>query len=546
MQSDQPERGRAVGESARSTGGLPDVPLPLSPAAGGLVNHSGAVANSVGIDGAATAAGPGSVGNAGSVDNAGSTDNPAPTDSPAPTDNPGSPGPGVLIRAQRALVDGAIVPAAVLVRGSRIAAVLPVDAPADGATEHLVDDDRILMPGLVDSHVHVNDPGRADWEGFPTAMRAAAAGGVTTIIDMPLNSIPPTTTLEALALKREAVGVPLVDVGFWGGAIPSSLGKLRPLYDAGVFGVKSFLSPSGVDEFPKLEPEQFAAMMTECAEFDLLAIVHAEDPALLEGRADEPLGHGYGTFLHSRPSIAETSAVARVIDEARRTGARAHILHVSSGDAVDMVRAARAEGVRISAETCPHYLFFDPADIPDSATVFKCCPPIRGGDDRDRLWQAVVDGDIEAIVSDHSPSTRALKDRGDGDFGLAWGGIASLQLAFSASWTAARGRGIPLETVVARHTTGPAELAGVADVGEIRAGNLANLIEFAPDEVRRVDPTALEHRNPLTAYTGSDLFGIVHRTMVRGEVVYDLGVAEHFTGARPGRLITRIARSVAA
>lgn len=449
-------------------------------------------------------------------------------------------------------MNGRIEPAAILIRGDRIAAVLPFDTPADGTPERVVAPDRVLLPGLVDSHVHVNDPGRADWEGFPTALRAAAAGGVTTIVDMPLNSIPPTTTPEALDLKRAAVGVPLIDVGFWGGAIPSSLGKLGALRDNGVFGVKSFLSPSGVDEFPQLSPEQFADMMTECAHLDLLAIVHAEDPALLTD-GDRPLGHGYARFLHSRPPVAETSAVARVIAEARRTGARAHILHVSSGAAVDLVRAARADGVRISAETCPHYLFFDPVDIPDSATVFKCCPPIRGGDDRDELWAAVVSGDIAAIVSDHSPSTRELKDRGDGDFGLAWGGIASLQLAFSASWTAARSRGIALEALLPRHTTGPAELAGVVDVGEIRAGALANLVEFAPDELRHVDARRLEHRNPLTAYNGADLYGVVHRTTVRGEVVYDTdastdattNTADPFTGAHPGKLITPVVRTPA-
>lgn len=490
--------------------------MPLLPASPPPVPHSGAVSTS--------------------ADSA-----PSASTEPAST----APGAGLLIRASRALVDGRIGPAAILVRGDRIAAVLPVDAPGDGTPERIVGPDLVVLPGLVDSHVHVNDPGRTDWEGFPTALRAAAAGGVTTIVDMPLNSIPPTTTPEALELKRAAVGVPLIDVGFWGGAIPSSLGKLDALRDNGVFGVKSFLSPSGVDEFPALDPDQFAAMMTECARLDLLAIVHAEDPELLTG-GDRPLGHHYRPFLNSRPPVAETSAVARVIAEARRTGARAHVLHVSSGDAVDMIRAAQADGVRITAETCPHYLFFDPADIPDSATVFKCCPPIRGGDDRDHLWEAVVSGDIMAIVSDHSPSTRELKDRGDGDFGLAWGGIASLQLAFSASWTAARGRGISLETLLPRHTTGPADLAGVVDVGEIRVGALANLIEFAPDEIHRVDAARLEHRNPLTAYNGEDLYGVVHRTMVRGEVVYDTAGADPFTGAHPGRLITPVVRTPAA
>ena len=281
------------------------------------------------------------------------------------------------------------------------------------AREVLVPDDAVLLPGLVDSHVHVNEPGRTEWEGFRSATLAAAAGGVTTIVDMPLNSLPPTTTAEALAIKRAAAAPSaFIDIGFWGGAVPDSLGALAPLHEAGVFGFKCFLSPSGVDEFPHLDRAQLLAAMEEIASLGSRLIVHAEDPALLGD--DGALGRGYDAFLASRPAASEASAIDAVIDAARRTGARAHILHLSDAHSLPAIRAAKAEGVALTVETCPHYLTIVAEEIPDGASEFKCCPPIRDAANRDLLWAGVVDGTIDAIVSDHSPEhgrSQALRRR---------------------------------------------------------------------------------------------------------------------------------------
>ena len=376
----------------------------------------------------------------------------------------------VVIRAGRTFLGGAFRPAAVVVEDRRIADVVGVRDSVAGAQQVLVPDDAVLLPGLVDSHVHVNEPGRTEWEGFRSATLAAAAGGVTTLVDMPLNSLPPTTTAEALAIKRAAAAPSAyVDVGFWGGAVPDNLGALAPLHDAGVFGFKCFLSPSGVDEFPHLDRAQ------------LLGGDGGGRRASGRGSSCTPktrrcsreggaLGRGYDAFLASRPAASEASAIDAVIDAARRTGARAHILHLSDAHSLPAIRAAKAEGVALTVETCPHYLTIAAEEIPDGASEFKCCPPIREAANRDLLWEGVVDGTIDAIVSDHSPSTIDLKRSGGGDFGLAWGGIAGLQVGLSAVWTEARGRGIPLETLLPLFTTGPASVAGLAGRGRHRAG----------------------------------------------------------------------------
>lgn len=452
---------------------------------------------------------------------------------PLPPDGPRD----LLLRAQRALVGGALVPAAVHVRGDRIHAVLPADAPApDGAEEMLLGAGSTLLPGVVDSHVHVNDPGRAEWEGFPTALRAAAAGGVTTIVDMPLNSVPPTTTPEHLAVKVAAVGSPLVDVAFWGGAVPENLGTLAALKEAGVRGVKAFTSPSGVPEFGHLSAAELDRMLAECAELDLLAVIHAEDPAHLG--PDGQLGRSDGPFLSSRPPAAESSAIGRVLAAALRTGARAHILHLSDAGCLPLLRTAREEGARVTVETCPHYLTFTAEEIPDGGTEFKCCPPIRGEANREALWEAVASGEIDAVVSDHSPSTPDLKRRGGGDFGVAWGGVSSLQVAFSATWTGARARGISLATVMERCAAAPARIAGLDDVGRIAPGMRANLVEYAPDAGWVVSAASLEHRNPVSAYDGSELAGLVRRTWVGGECVLEATDGLRvFSERRPGRLL---------
>jgi allantoinase len=421
----------------------------------------------------------------------------------------------VIIRARRAIVDGAQRPAAVIVRDGTIADVLAFDG-VDAADVELADDE-VLLPGLVDTHVHVNEPGRTEWEGFASATRAAAAGGVTTLIDMPLNSIPPTIDLPALAAKRAAAaGQCRIDVGFWGGAVPASLGGLRALHDEGVFGFKAFLVHSGVAEFAPLTVAQLHDAAKEIADFDGLLIVHAEDAELI----GEASGRSYAGFVESRPDAAEVVAVEHVIAVARATGARLHVLHLASAAALPLLAQARAEGVRVTAETCPHYLSLAAEEIADGATQFKCCPPIRGADNRDALWAGLAAGVIDTIVSDHSPATAALKGLEHGDFGAAWGGIASLQLGLPIVWTAARPRGFALTDVLRWMASAPASLVGL-DKGRIAAGCAADLVAFAPDEAFVVDPAALHHRHPVTPYSGCELRGVVRRTWLRGTLVDD-------------------------
>jgi allantoinase len=389
----------------------------------------------------------------------------------------------------------------------------------------------VLLPGLVDTHVHVNEPGRTEWEGFATATRAAAAGGVTTLVDMPLNSIPPTIDPGALAIKRRAAdGRCHVNVGFWGGAVPASLGGLGALADAGVFGFKCFLVDSGVPEFPPLDRAQLDRAVAEVAGLDALLLVHAEDPGVL---SDAPAcgGPSYAAFVGSRPHEAEDVAISGLLDLARRHGARVHVLHLSSASALPVLAKARADGVRVSVESCPHYLTLSAEEIDDGRTEFKCCPPIRDAANRDALWQALLDGAVDCVVSDHSPSTADLKRLDTGDFAEAWGGVASLQLGLPLMWTAARERGIGLERVVAWMSAGPAALAGLDGKGAIDPGHDADLVSFAPDAWFTVDPQRLHHRNPVTPYAGRRLAGVVRDVWLHGRrIVADGQVTPHPRG----------------
>jgi allantoinase len=438
----------------------------------------------------------------------------------------------IVIRARRAIVDGAERPAAVVVKGGQIEAVLPVDTPVGvgggegvGAPEVILDPDEVLLPGLVDTHVHVNEPGRTEWEGFATATRAAAAGGVTTIVDMPLNSLPPTVDVAALEVKRKAAeGQCHVDVGFWGGAVPGNAGELRALHEAGAFGVKCFLLDSGVPEFPPLVGDDFTAAMREVASFDGLMLVHAEDGELIRPAA----GRRYADFVASRPPAAEESAIARLLRAARETGARVHVVHLSAAGALPQLAAARADGMRVTVETCPHYLALTAEEVPNGDTRFKCCPPVRDAANRDALWQGLLDAAIDMIVSDHSPCTAELKRLDTGDFGQAWGGIAALQVALPVVWTEARRRGRDLADVVRWMAERPAALVGLGRKGRIAAGCDADLVVFAPDAAFTV--AELLHRNPITPYTGRELLGVVRATWLRGRPV---------DGEPRGRLLRR-------
>ena len=443
------------------------------------------------------------------------------------------PGLDLVLRARRAIVGGAEVAVCVGVSGERIASVTPYEDPPEAARTVDLADDEVLLPGLVDTHVHVNEPGRTEWEGFASATTAAAAGGVTTIVDMPLNSVPPTTTVQNLDVKRGvAQSQALVDVGFWGGAVPDNLADLEPLHQAGVFGFKCFLLESGVDEFAALSPEGFSLAMRESARIGALMLVHAEIGDLLdESKLDGPR---YLGFLASRPRAAEDAAIALVIEQARASGARTHVVHLSSSDAVPALRAARAAGVDVSVETCPHYLTFVAEQIADGATELKCCPPIREAENREALWEALRTGDIDFVVSDHSPCTVDLKEKGDGDFGVAWGGIASVQLGLSAVWTGARQHGHDLADVVRWTATAPADRVALSHKGRIDVGADADFVRFAPDEEFTVDVAVLHHRNPVSAYDGRRLDGVVRETWLRGAPIV-LG-AHH---APRGRLLRR-------
>jgi len=437
----------------------------------------------------------------------------------------------LVVRAPRVVTGAGETAACVAVRDGRVAAVAPLAAGLAGELTVTLADDEALLPGLVDTHVHVNEPGRTGWEGFASATRAAAAGGVTTILDMPLNSIPPTVDLPALQAKREAAeGQAHVDVGFWGGAVPGNLGELPALHDAGVFGFKCFLVDSGVEEFPQLRPGDLEGYLRVLAGLGSPLLVHAED-ARVVAAAPPASGRRYADFLASRPGEAEDLAVAQVVEAARRTGGRAHVLHLSSADALELLAGARRDGLAVSAETCPHYLTFDAESIPDGATLLKCCPPIREAANRERLWRGLADGLLDLVASDHSPCPPEGKHLASGDFGTAWGGIASLQLSLPAVWTAARARGHRLADLARWMAEGPAELAGLPGKGRIAVGADADLCVFAPDASFVVDPARLHHRHPVTPYAGRTLTGVVRSTWLRGREV---------SGDHPhGRLLAR-------
>ncbi|MDN5819966.1 MAG: allantoinase AllB [Brachybacterium sp.] len=425
----------------------------------------------------------------------------------------------LVVKGRRVAGEDGFAAREVGIRDGRIAAIEPLGAALQGREIVELAEDETLLPGLVDTHVHINEPGRTEWEGFATATRAAAAGGVTTVLDMPLNSIPSTVNPPALEYKQLfAQQGAFVDIGFWGGAIPGNLPQLRPLHDAGVFGFKCFLLHSGVDEFPPLSAEELGEALTETSAFGAMMIVHAEDAQTIDS-APQAAGSTYESFLQSRPRDAENLAISSVIERTRATGGRTHILHLSSSDALDMIAGAKREGLDLSVETCPHYLTLTAEEIPDGATAFKCCPPVREEDNREQLWQGLLEGTIDFIVSDHSPSTLELKNPSDGDFGVAWGGVSSLQLGLSLIWTEAHRRGIELERVVRWMSSAPAERVGLTSKGQLALGFDADLAVFAAEETFVVDAGQLHHRHPITPYQGKTLQGRVRATYLRGQRV---------------------------
>ena len=440
-----------------------------------------------------------------------------------------------IIRSQRVATPDGIRPAAIHIAAGIIEAVTAFDRIAAGA-ELIEAGAALVFPGLVDSHVHINQPGRTEWEGFASATEAAAAGGITTLVDMPLNGIPATTSTAALEEKRaSAVGSCRVDVGFLGGVVPGNAAGLAGLHAAGVVGFKCFLAPSGVEEFPAVDRSDLEAALPRLAELNALLMVHAELPARLRSPSGDP--RRYATWLASRPEDAEIEAVQLLVELAQRYGVRVHVVHVSAPRTVDVIRRAQHQGVRITGETCPHYLRFAAEEIPDGAVEYKCAPPIRDWASREGLWAAIEHGGLDLVVSDHSPAPPAVKEPHPGDFLRAWGGIASLQLRLPLMWTMARNRGHEPGRLVEWLCTGPAKLVGLEQrKGTLAPGQDADLVLWHPERVFTVTPGMLKHRHPMMPWMGHRLAGEVEATYLRGELVFSL------TGPpRPpsGRLLSR-------
>ena len=442
--------------------------------------------------------------------------------------------PDLALCSQRIVTPDGVRDGAVLIKDGLIEAMVSAAQIPEGWPVEDVGSS-VVMAGLVDSHVHVNEPGRTDWEGFEMATRAAAAGGLTTLIDMPLNSSPVTTTAQAFDEKRAAAeGKLWVDVGFYAGLIPGNTADLEPLLDAGVLGVKAFLVHSGIDELPNAAEADLRAGLPLLARRGVPLLVHAE---LDLGAPPMPDPRRYAAYLASRPRAWENAAIALLIDLCREYGARIHVVHLSSSDAVPTLREARDEGLPLTVETCPHYLYFAAEAVPDGDTRFKCAPPIRERANREHLWHALRDGVIDFVVSDHSPSLPTLKRLDEGDFKRAWGGIASLQLGLPIVWTAARERGFQVMDVARWMSLGPAQFLGLHHrKGRIEAGRDADLVVWNPDVSFTVAPSMIHHRHKLTPYEGEQLYGVVETTFLRGTKVYERG---RFIGEPVGKMVFR-------
>lgn len=429
------------------------------------------------------------------------------------------------LRSNRVYIDQQFVSATVIVRGDKIDSIITDDSaiPADLDIVELGDD--ALMPGLVDTHVHVNEPGRTEWEGFNTATSAAAAGGITTVVDMPLNCSPVTVTAAALQQKLDILDNKLwIDCGFWGGVVPEHLDDLDELLRAGVLGVKSFTIHSGIDEFPKVTSADISRAIPILAKYDVPYLIHAE----LDDGNSEPaeIGKSYQSFLASRPRSWEDNAIDLMIDQlhqAKQQGVdgRVHIVHLSSADAIAAIAKARAEGLQLTTETCPHYLTLFAESIPDGKTLYKCCPPIREDENRKRLWQGLADKHIDFIVSDHSPCTPELKHLDSGDIEKAWGGISSLQFGLSLIWTEAQTQGYTLEQVIDWMATRPAQFAGLENrKGLIAPGFDADLVVFDDKHSYTIEAKDILYRNKITPYEGKQVCGIVKQTYLRGQKIF--------------------------
>jgi allantoinase len=426
------------------------------------------------------------------------------------------------ITSNRVVLPAGIKKAAVLIRDGTI-----IDVVDSLTGEQPVVDmgDLVLMPGIVDPHVHINEPGRTEWEGFDTATRAAIAGGITTLIEMPLNASPVTTSVAAFQKKIGATQSKLhCDCGFWGGVVPGNEKEILPLISAGVFGFKAFLVHSGIDEFPPVDETQLRKSMPLIAKQGLPLLVHCE---LRTSEIQLTDKRSYADYLASRPKKWENDAIALMIRLCREFNCRTHIVHLSSAESIPQIRAAREEGLPLTVETTQHYLYFNAEDIPDGATVFKCAPPIREKTNNELLWQALKEGVIDFVATDHSPAPPEMKEIASGDFEKAWGGIASLQFALPVLWTAAKKHGCSISDLAAWLTMNPSLLPQLQTRGKIQKGCRADLVAWDPDATFTVSEDMIRHKHKLTPYLNEKLSGVVHYTWLNGKQVFDSGKFLH-------------------
>jgi allantoinase len=427
------------------------------------------------------------------------------------------------IKSKQVLINGKIIPASVFFDKGKITAIKDYIEDAEDYSE------LVIMPGVVDTHVHINEPGRTEWEGFETATKSAAAGGVTTLVDMPLNSSPVTTSKKNFDIKLEAAkGKLWVDCGFYGGAVSDNINELRELCGSGVLGIKSFMIDSGLDEFKFVSESDLRNALSIMKDFDLPLLVHAE----VFTDSEKGVANSFSDFVKYRPHEMEDEAIKILIKLCKEFKTHIHIVHLSSADSLAQIRKAKGEGLNLTVETCPHYLYFNGEDIPQDDTRFKCTPPIRSKINNEKLWEALEDGTIDMIASDHSPCTYDLKAK---KFSDAWGGIASLQVSLSAIWTKAKERGISLDRISEWMSANTAKLVSLEKLkGKIEVGMDADFVIWNPDEKFIVKSDSLHHKNKISAYHHEELYGAVKTTFVRGRKAYENG---KFSDAPMGKTI---------
>ncbi len=444
----------------------------------------------------------------------------------------------LAIYCKKTILPEGIREVTILITEGKIVEIIEGKAPAGSAKKLVSAGESVLMPGLIDSHVHINEPGRTEWEGFESATKAAAAGGVTTLVDMPLNSTPVTTSAANFKKKLKAAeGNIYVNCGFWGGIVPDNSKDLDALIKAGVLGFKAFLANSGIDDFPNVSIAHLESVAKKISEEGLPLLVHAEIEEKNKGQEEHNLEpYSYQAFLRSRPHEWEDKAISTLIKVAEKYKLKTHIVHLSSSNSLASLKEAREKGIPISVETCPHYLFFNAETIQDADTRFKCTPPIREKENNDKLWDALIDGTIDFVVTDHSPAPPELKSMTDGNLKEAWGGISTLQFALPIMWTMAQDKNVPIEQVASWMTSKVADFLNLPGKGRIQVGADADLVMWNPTKKMKVSPSLMRFRHPISPYEGIMLSGLVEKTYVGGALVYDKG---SFVSSPAGKIILR-------